>query len=55
MKVLASIKDRIEQDQCSKDDLMQIIEAYPRILKNKVSKQMSTLALQKLASLSDDS
>lgn len=54
MKVLKEMKDRIEGDLCSTDELLQVVESYPKTLKNKVSKQMSTLALQKLAPIEEE-
>ena len=37
MQVLKEMKDRIEGDLCSNDELLQVIESYPKTLKNKVS------------------
>lgn len=54
MMVLKEMKDRIEEDLCSTDELLQVIESYPKTLKNKVSKQMSTLALQKLVPIEEE-
>ena len=54
MQVLKEMKDRVEGDLCSPDELLQVIESYPKTLKNKVSKQMSTLAIQKLAPIEDE-
>jgi len=48
------MKERIESESCSKEELLEIIESYPSKLKNKVSQQMTSLALQKLASFDEN-
>jgi len=53
MAVLKELKTRIETGSCSKDELVTILEAYPRLLKNKVSQQMASLAIQELAKIED--
>mmetsp|Transcript_20935 Transcript_20935/g.25735 ORF Transcript_20935/g.25735 Transcript_20935/m.25735 type:complete len:87 (+) Transcript_20935:1179-1439(+) len=37
LQVLKELKDRIDGDTCKLDDLLDIAEAYPKRLKNKVS------------------
>ena len=37
LQVLKEMKDAIENDMCSVEDLLSVIEAYPKLLKNKVS------------------
>ena len=52
--VLKAMKDKIDSDQCSLDELLEIIKAYPDQLKSKVSQQMTTLALQKLKPITEE-
>lgn len=54
LQVLKELKDKIDEGQLPLEELLQVVYAYPDTLKNKVSQQMATLAMQKIAVIAEE-